>query len=243
MKVAAIIPARLASTRLYQKPLTRVMGKELILHVYDQVKSIMGIDRVIIATDDSRIVNVAQKHLAEVFLTDINHISGTDRIAEVVRKQQINGVIINIQGDEPLVNEDLIRPIVEAFKNNGTSIASVCKQIHTADEIQNPNVVKVVKDIHNNALYFSRSAIPYKRDGDETDYFKHIGIYAFRAEVLLNLVKLPPSKLELSEKLEQLRWLENGYKIQMLETDQTMIGIDTPEDVLMLEEYLRGRDL
>lgn len=238
MKVTAIIPARLASTRLHHKPLTPILGKALVLHVYDQVAAIPSIDRVIIATDDQQIIKVAEQHGAEVFLTDINHISGTDRIAEIVALKQIKGIIINIQGDEPLVNQEIIQPIIEAFIHKGISIASVCQQLHTEEDIHSPNIVKVVRDIHNNALYFSRYPIPYVRDGDTPDYYKHIGIYAFRAEVLLNLVKLKPSKLELSEKLEQLRWLENGYRVHMLTTDHEMLGVDTSEDVKKLEEYL-----
>lgn len=238
MKVTAIIPARLASTRLPNKPLTLINGKTLIMHVYDRVKEIETIDRVIIATDDRSILKVAQDAHAEAILTNINHQSGTDRIAEVANLLQLEGVILNIQGDEPLVSSDLINPIISAFEETQVDIVSVCRVLTNTQEINNFNVVKVVKTASNKALYFSRYSVPFNRDDVDTVQYKHIGIYAFRSHVLQEIVKLPVSMLENSEKLEQLRWLENDYSIKMIETDQETIGIDTPEDVLKYQVYL-----
>ena len=240
MKVTAIIPARLASTRLPNKPLTVIEGKTLIMHVYDRVRQIKSITRVIIATDDQSIIKVAEQAGAEAILTNINHISGTDRIAEVAAALDLEGIIINVQGDEPLVSDTVIDPLIQAFDDSQVDIASVCIKLDNAEDITNPNVVKVVKSRSNKALYFSRHTIPYNRNQAVAEYHKHIGIYAFRSDVLHAVVQLSPSMLEQSEKLEQLRWLENDFQIKMIETDHETIGIDTPEDVSTFEAYLRN---
>ncbi len=235
MKIVGVIPARYASTRLANKLLLILEGKTILERTYDQARKATRLDRVVIATDDERIYQVAKDFGAEVYMTSAEHQSGTDRIAELTRIHKDWQIIINIQADEPFINPDDIDRTVEPFIHNPlTQIVSLYHEITDPDEINNPNNVKVVTNINGEALYFSRAAIPYHRDADgtsETDsYKKHIGLYAYRREVLLTLSKLPQIDLEKIEKLEQLRALANGYKITMLKTNSQPIGIDTEAD-------------
>lgn len=243
MKVAAIIPARYASTRFPGKALVNIAGKPMVQHVYERVKA-AGIEEVIIATDDERVEKRAAQ-FAKVMMTGAHHESGTERCAEVLEKMDDQpDIVINVQGDEPYVAAEHLEAIISCFKNERTAIASLVKKIERQEELFNPNIPKVALNQQKQALYFSRSTIPYlrniKEDNwlQEQDYYKHIGLYAYRAEVLREIVKLPPGQLEMAERLEQLRWLENGYVIQMAETTVENVAIDTPADLERLLSLL-----
>jgi 3-deoxy-manno-octulosonate cytidylyltransferase (CMP-KDO synthetase) len=236
-KVVAVIPARYASTRYPGKPLVDLGGKPMIQRTYEQVALVQGWDRIIIATDDARIVQAANSFGAEVMLTSSAHLSGTDRCAEVLSVLENDmDYIVNIQGDEPFIEPQQLIEITHAMDSNAP-ILTLVKQITTIDTLFNPNSPKVVLDNKNQALYFSRHAIPYMRGLPQEDwlahhrYFKHIGLYAYRADILAAISQLPVSNLETSEALEQLRWLQNGFQIQAVETQFETIGIDTPEDL------------
>ena len=231
MHITAIIPARYASTRLPGKPLIKISGKTLIQHVFEAVVNTNLFHRIIIATDNIDIYNHAIKINAETIMTSERHLSGTDRIEEAARNINTD-LIINVQGDEPFITKEPLINLIEVFKDNNITTASLMT-FGNKNEINNPNIVKVVCDNNSNALYFSRSVIPFNRDSvDEAVFYRHIGVYAYRPEILKMFVKLPTGKLENLEKLEQLRLLENGYKIRMVLTDYKGIGIDTPEDLL-----------
>ncbi len=246
MKFIAIIPARYASTRFPGKPLADMNGKPMIQRVYEQVKKC--VDKVFVATDDERICNAVTSFGGNVVMTSANHKSGTDRCAEAYNA--IGGgedVVINIQGDEPFIAPSQIEAIMECFTDNSVQIATLVKPFTENDGIDalmNPNSPKVVLGVDNQALYFSRSVIPFVRGVDMNDwlksrtFYKHIGMYAYRAEVLLEITKLPQSELEKTESLEQLRWLENGYKIKAGVTTQETIGIDTPDDMQKALEFM-----
>ena len=236
-KVAAIIPARFASTRFPGKPLVDLGGKPMIQRTYERVKAVKGFDRIIIATDDQRIFDAAQGFNAEVMMTSSEHLTGTDRCAEVLsRLGETVDYVVNIQGDEPYIEPQQLIEITNAMDSNAP-ILTLVKQITTIDTLFNPNCPKVVLDNNNQALYFSRHAIPYMRGLPQEDwlthhrYFKHIGLYAYRTDILMSISQLPASDLETSEALEQLRWLQNGFPIQAVETQFETIGIDSPEDL------------
>ena len=235
MKAVAVIPARYGSSRFPGKPLVLLRGKPIIQHVYEQVKQSNLFEMVVIATDDVRIVDAVAKFKASVIMTSPDHQSGTDRCAEACDNLPIDfDIVVNIQGDEPFISAEPLTNLLATFNNPDTQISSLMHPIE--QDIDNPNSVKVVCDLLGNALYFSRSAIPYNRDGIDVTYFKHVGVYAFRKEALKKFVNLPPSKLEKTEKLEQLRLLENGFKIRMVKTQYRGIGIDTPEDLKKAEK-------
>jgi 3-deoxy-manno-octulosonate cytidylyltransferase (CMP-KDO synthetase) len=239
MEFIAIIPARYASTRFPGKPLADMNGKPMIQRVYEQVKKC--VDKVYVATDDERIFNAVTSFGGNAVMTSENHKSGTDRCAEAYSKIG-NGedVVINIQGDEPFILPEQITSIMECFSDDSIQIATLVKPFSESDGIDallNPNSPKVVLGVENQALYFSRSIVPYVRGCDnkewlkENTFYKHIGMYAYRAETLAEITKLPQSSLEKAESLEQLRWLQNGYKIKVGITTQETIGIDTPDDM------------
>lgn len=238
MRVLGIIPARFASSRFPGKPLVDIKGKPMIQRVYEQVKKVKGIEKVIIATDDERILNVVQDFGGEAMLTSDKHHSGTDRCAEVVKR--INDhfdVAINIQGDEPFIHPDQILQVINCFEERGTQISTLIKEIRTYEDLLSPNVVKAVITEQRKALYFSRNPIPYCRDLEVEEcmtkhtFYKHIGIYAYKPEVLLQISRLSHSGLEKCESLEQLRWLENGYSILTAITGFESKAVDTPEDL------------
>ena len=239
LRFVAIIPARYASTRFPGKPLVDIGGKTMIQRVYDQVSKVL--DDVYVATDDQRIFDNVRSFGGKVIMTSDAHRSGTDRCYEAFTKlDDWFDVVINVQGDEPFIQPEQIEALKNCFADDETQIATLVKKITDKDGVEvlfNPNSPKVVIDKQNNALYFSRSPIPYKRGSDEKnwmaehDYYKHVGVYAYRSEVLSQIVQMPPSKLELAESLEQLRWLENGLKIKAGFTDVETVGIDTPEDL------------
>ncbi len=245
MKILGIIPARYSSTRFPGKPLVIIDDKPMIEHVWNGVKNTGLVDRVVVATDDKRILDTVTAFGGEAIMTSKNHKSGTDRCGEAIQKigEDIENydVIINIQGDEPKVAAEHIKLVVEAFNEPDTEIATLKKKITSLAELNSTNTVKVVCDLKGKALYFSRQPIPYLRGIAKelwmrrNKYYKHIGIYAFRREVLQQIVKLPQTQLEKCESLEQLRWLENGHNIVVRETTKESVAIDMPEDLLKLK--------
>ena len=244
MKFIGIIPARYASSRFPGKPLAMLGGKTVIQRVYEQVAAVL--EHVCVATDDERILNSVTAFGGQAVMTSPHHKSGTDRIAEAVEK--IGGdydVIINIQGDEPFIQSSQIKTLCRCFDDSDTQIATLGKPFSTIDAVQNVNSPKIVLDNKGYAMYFSRAVIPFIRGVDQTGwlaqypFLKHIGIYAYRASVLTEITQLPQSSLELAESLEQLRWLQNGYKIKVGLTEVETIGIDTPADLQRAEDFLR----
>lgn len=256
--VIAIIPARLASTRLANKLLLEIDGKPLILHTLAQAKKSKHIHRVIVATDSEEISNVVNESGNEAVLTGANHQSGSDRIAEVAETLPENSIVVNVQGDEPMISPDTIDWAIEAILNDeNADISTTCEKIKNAEDVLNPNIVKVVTDENDYAIYFSRSPIPFPRDAvnkygsiedaliNENElislYRKHTGLYVYRREYLLKFTKLAQTKLEKTEMLEQLRALENGAKIKVVETTESSIGVDTQEDLENVRFILENR--
>ena len=236
-EVWAVIPARYASTRFPRKMLADIKGKPLIQRVWEAVSSARKIKKVIIATDHEEIYKVACGFGAEVRMTDPELPSGTDRVAAVTRDSKAEW-IINVQGDEPLMRGGVLDEFVAGLQ--GFEMATLARKISNPEDVNNPNVVKVVTDFKGRALYFSRAAIPCRRDAGDSvpvEYWQHLGIYAYRSGVLQALVKLPPAPLELAEKLEQLRALQNGIAIQVLPTSLETVGVDTPEDLQRVLQY------
>ena len=239
MKILCVIPARYASTRLPGKPLADIVGKPMIQHVYERSAQATIPQQVVVATDDEKVFQAVQQFGGKVVMTSSEHQTGTDRLAEVASKYAEVDVIINVQGDEPLIDPKLIDELAQEFLNDtALQMASVMSIMDTED-YQNPNAVKVVTDINNNALYFSRSLLPYPRVAGKANVYKHIGIYAYKKDFLLKFAKLEPTPLEQSESLEQLRALENGYKIKMIKTKAKFIGVDSIEDLQTVNELLR----
>ncbi len=243
MKFMAIIPARYASTRFPGKPLAVLGGKTVIQRVYEQVSSLL--DEVYVATDDERIFQAVESFGGRAVMTRTDHKSGTDRIEEVAEKIGSDAdVIINVQGDEPFIQPSQIETLMHLFDAPETQIGTLGKRFETIEGVENPNSPKIVTDNRGFALYFSRSPIPYVRGIDRNlwleayPFLKHLGIYAYRREVLREVTQLPQGRLEKAESLEQLRWLENGYRIRVGLTDVETVGIDTPEDLQRAEEFL-----
>ena len=236
--VFGIIPARYASSRFPGKPLAEINGKPMIQCVYERVQS-SEVHDLAVATDDERIANCVCGFGGKVVMTSPDHASGTDRCGEAAKSMcpTDNDVVINIQGDEPLISPKEIHLLASAFEDRNVQIATLVNPFQDRKILANPNVVKVVKAKNGNVLYFSRLPIPYLRENatPPKNYYRHIGIYAYRYGVLKKIVQLPTSELENSEKLEQLRWLENGYTIRALECDYQGIGVDTPEDLKNVE--------
>ncbi len=241
-----IIPARYASTRFPGKPLIDIQGKTMIQRVYEQCIKSKSLDYCYVATDDQRIFNHVQALGAKVVMTREKHPSGTDRcneavdIVEEIEKTSVD-ICVNIQGDEPFIHPEQIDLIIRCFQNPSTEIATLVKKQKADDSLQDPNSIKVVMNKQEKALYFSRFPIPYYRNQkqiEETEayYYKHIGMYAYRKEILKAIAKLPPSHLEKAESLEQLRWLENGYNIQLALTEYESISIDCKEDLEKIKE-------
>ena len=248
MRVLAVIPARYASTRFPGKPLALLGGKPMIEWVWERVASLTTLSKAVIATDDGRIAKAVTAFDGKAMLTSGSHRSGTDRCGEVLKRLEAIGeeydVVLNVQGDEPFVKREQLDSLIACFANSDTQIATLKTTITESEELLSPNNVKVVCDLQDRALYFSRQPIPYLRGVSMEEwlqnhnYYKHVGIYAFRANTLKELVRLPQSPLELGESLEQLRWLENGYSIRVCQTEAGNMGIDTPEDLATAEQYL-----
>nr|WP_297012505.1 3-deoxy-manno-octulosonate cytidylyltransferase [Prevotella sp.] len=244
MKFIGIIPARYASTRFPGKPLALLGGKPVIQHVYEKVAAVL--EAAYVATDDERIYDVVKSFGGQVVMTRTDHKSGTDRIEEAIEK--IGGewdVVVNVQGDEPFVAKSQLDTICHCFDDPTTQIATLGKPFESMEAVQNPNSPKIVVDNMGFAMYFSRSVIPYVRGKEMSSwlthypFLKHLGIYAYRKDVLRQVTQLPQSSLEIAESLEQLRWLQNGFKIKVGTTDVETVGIDTPQDLERAEEFLK----
>jgi len=238
MNIIGIIPARYNSTRLPGKPLKDICGKPMIQHVYENALKSELLSRVIVATDDKRIVEAVTGFNGEVMMTSANHKSGSDRIAEVAQNIDCD-IVVNIQGDEPLIMPEIIDEIANELVVDQTVIMSTGSyQIQEEELLNNPNVVKVVTDINSDALYFSRSLIPYPRNNDKIDVYEHIGVYVYRKDFLMRYITLNDTPLSTTESLEQLKVIENGYKIRVVKTkfNYDALSVDTQED---LEEVIR----
>ena len=249
MKIVGIIPARYNSTRFPGKPLAMIKGKTMIQRVCEQAwKS--KLDAVVVATDDMRIAEEVLSFGGQYVLTDPKHPSGTDRCREALDMLEIPyDAVVNIQGDEPFIDPNEINQVIDLISQEGISLASLAKRIVDEDELFSPNTVKVVMDKKGNALYFSRNPIPFMRNFDHNRwlargcFYKHIGIYAYKAETLHQIAKMQPTSLELSESLEQLRWLENGLAIRMGITNSENVSIDKPDDILKAEQFAKNHNL
>ena len=246
MKFIGIIPARYASTRFPGKPLALLGGKPVIQHVYEKVAAVL--EAAYVATDDERIYDIVKSFSGQVVMTRTDHKSGTDRIEEAIEK--IGGewdVVVNVQGDEPFVAKSQLDTICHCFDDPTTQIATLGKPFESMEAVQNPNSPKIVVDNMGFAMYFSRSVIPYVRGKEKSSwlthypFLKHLGIYAYRKDVLRQVTQLPQSSLEIAESLEQLRWLQNGFKIKVGTTDVETVGIDTPQDLERAEEFLKAQ--
>ena len=241
MKILCVIPARYASTRLPGKPLKDVAGKPMICRVYDRAAQAKTLSGVVVATDDERILQAVEAHGGRAMMTARNHPTGTDRLAEVAAAYPDVDLIINVQGDEPLIEPSLIDELGRAFADDaGLKMATVMTPMEDEAERKNPNNVKVVTDKAGYALYFSRSLLPYPRNDTGAPVYKHIGIYAYRRDFLLAYAKMAPTPLERAESLEQLRALENGYKIRCIATNARFVGVDTPEDLAKVNEIYKA---
>ena len=240
MKILCVIPARYASTRLPGKPLKDVAGKPMICRVYGRASQAKTLSGVVVATDDERILRAVEDHGGRAMMTAKDHPTGTDRLAEVAEAYPDVDLIINVQGDEPLIEPPLIDELGRAFDDDAElQMATVMTPMEDEAEQKNPNNVKVVTDKNGCALYFSRSLLPYPRNDAGTPVYKHIGIYAYRRDFLLAYAKMAPTPLERTESLEQLRALENGYKIKCIRTNARFVGVDTPEDLAKVNEIYR----
>lgn len=240
----AIIPARYASTRFPGKPLAMLGGKPVVQWVYERVAQV--IPMAFVATDDQRILETVESFGGNAIMTSADLPSGTDRVEEAMEKLGLEArVVVNIQGDEPFIKATQIETVCRLFDDADTQIATLGKPVTTIEEIENPNTPKIVTDIKGNALYFSRSVIPYVRGASRSQwplhfpYLKHVGIYAYRRDILREITRLPRTPLEKAERLEQLRWLQYGYSIRVGITNEETVGIDTPEDLKKAEAKLR----
>ena len=247
MKVVGIIPSRYASTRFPGKPLAMIKGKTMIRRVCEQAwKS--KLDAVVVATDDMRIADEVLSFGGQYVLTDPNHQSGTDRCCEALEMLDIPyDAVVNIQGDEPFINPRQINQLVDLISQKEIQIASLAKRLDDEDELFSPNTVNVVMDKECKALYFSRNPIPFMRNVareewlEKGDFYQHIGIYAYKADILCQIAAMQPTKLELTESLEQLRWLENGLHIHMAVTDSQNVSIDTPDDLVKAAQFAQNQ--
>lgn len=231
MKIGCVIPARFGSTRLPGKPLADIAGKPMIQRVYERVTNAKKPEVFIVATDDQRVYDAVQSFGGTVVMTDANHPTGTDRLAEVAQQYTDLDVIINVQGDEPMIDANLIDQLAELFEaDDALQMATVATPL-LEEEYDEPSAVKVILNKRNDAMYFSRSLIPYPRHDFVNTPLKHIGIYAYRRQFLLDYAKMEPTAAEQTESLEQLRALENGFAIRVITTDKRFVGVDTPEDL------------
>jgi 3-deoxy-manno-octulosonate cytidylyltransferase (CMP-KDO synthetase) len=242
--VLAIIPARFGSSRFRGKPLASIAGKPMIQHVVEGVRRAQLVKSILVATDDERIKQAVEAFGGQAILTRPDHRTGTDRVAEVAAHVEAE-IYVNIQGDEPLIDPGTVDAVVSAMvEDDPVQIATPCTAITQSNEIMDPNIVKVVRDFDGNGLYFSRAPIPWVRDTKTSAaprHWKHIGLYAFRRETLLEYPTLPPGELEHIEQLEQLRWLENGFRLRVVETDYDALSVDVPADIERVEKWLRDR--
>jgi 3-deoxy-manno-octulosonate cytidylyltransferase (CMP-KDO synthetase) len=245
MKIVAVIPARYASTRLPGKPLVSLGGKTMIERVWERARQASSVNDVIVATDDERIRQAVAAFGGHVTMTRSDHRCGTERVAEVAALHPEAEILINVQGDEPLIEPGAIDAAVEAIvSDDAVNVATLAVPISKPAELMDPNIVKAVLDFDGNALYFSRAPIPWVRDRGAPVHvrpLKHLGLYAFRRAALLEFATFPQGDLERIEQLEQLRWLENGYRIRVAETEYDSVSVDMPEDVTRVEALLAGK--
>lgn len=243
MKKVAIIPARYESKRFIGKPLALILGKPMIQHVYESVLNSKLFDKVAVATDDQRILNIVESFQGECVMTSKSHESGTDRVFEVVNQMSLedNDIVINVQGDEPLISNNELEKILSGFSSEKVEVVTLKTILKNIEEVLKPDNVKVVTDKKNNALYFSRSIIPNNFSEKKIKYYKHIGIYAYRFKSLKKIVNFDRTFLEISENLEQLRFLENGIKIKVLEIKTDLIGVDRSQDIQEIEKILKDK--
>jgi 3-deoxy-manno-octulosonate cytidylyltransferase (CMP-KDO synthetase) len=243
VKVVVVIPARYASTRLPGKPLVALAGKPMIQHVFDRAKQAQTVRRVIVATDDARIAEAVRGFGGQAAMTRSDHRTGTERVAEVAAREE-GDVFVNVQGDEPLIDPASIdRAVGALLEEPPAQIATVATAVRHAGDIMDPNVVKAVLDFDGNALYFSRAPIPWVRDTQSkvhVKYWKHLGLYVFQREALLEYPTLPLGELERVEQLEQLRWIENGWRIRVAEVPHDAVSVDVPEDVARVEKLMKA---
>ena len=243
-KIVIVIPARYGSTRLPGKPLVALAGQPMIQRVYERARLSQRAGRVIVATDDERIVKVVEGFGGEARMTRVDHRTGTERVAEVAA--HVDGeVFVNVQGDEPLLDPAAVDTAIDALlEEPAAAVATVATAIRTPGDIMDPNVVKAVLDFDNNALYFSRAPVPWVRDRAaklQVRHWKHLGLYVFQRDALLEYPTLPQGELEKIEQLEQLRWMENGWKIRVAEVEHDAVSVDVPEDVARVEKLLQGQ--
>lgn len=243
MKIVCVIPARYASTRLPGKPLADIAGKPMVVRTYERALLAKKPSEVIVAVDDERVLSAVQSAGGKAVMTAKNHPTGTDRLAEVAEKFPDADVIINIQGDEPLIDPQIIDALAQVFVDDESLQMATVKTPMTEEEKDKPGNVKVVTDKNEFALYFSRSLIPYPRENTGVTVYKHIGIYGYRRDFLLQYAKMQPTPLEQTESLEQLRALENGYKIKVITTDKHFVGVDTPEDLAEVNKIYQNLNL
>jgi 3-deoxy-manno-octulosonate cytidylyltransferase (CMP-KDO synthetase) len=240
-KILAVIPARYHSSRFPGKALAKVDSRTMLEHVYERVSMARYLSTAIIATDDQRIYDEARRFGARVQMTRGDHVSGTDRVAEVASAFEDAELVVNVQGDEPLIDPAAIdAAVLPLLEEPAIPMGTLKKRIEDPREVSDPNVVKVVTDRFENAIYFSRSTIPWPRDGGSITHFKHIGLYVYRRDFLLRYPGFPVGPLEQAERLEQLRALENGFKIRVVETDYESLGVDTPGDLERVRQLIRA---
>ena len=239
--IIAVIPARYESSRFPGKPLAMINNKPMIQWVYEKVKKVDEIKDVYVATDDDRIVNAVMNFGGKVIMTSKNHKSGSDRLNEAINKIADDiDIVLNIQGDEPMIKIEMIKTLISAFNDESVYMATLKKKLYSENDINNPNIAKVITDIYDNAIYFSRSTIPFNRDNiGSIGYFKHIGVYGYTKEFLVKFASLDQGNLEVIEQLEQLRAIENGYKIRVIETEHDSIGVDLPEHISKVENLIK----
>ena len=241
--VIAVIPARYESSRFPGKPLAGIAGKPMIQHVYERARQARRVSKVLVATDDERILQAVKEFGGEAVPTRRDHRTGTERIAEVALHHPA-AIYVNVQGDEPLIDPRTIEGLIEAMQSEAVDVATACAAITDPAEIIDVNINKVVMDFDGNALYFSHAPIPWVRDSKApvaAHHWKHVGIYGYRREALLEYPTMPPGELERLEQLEQLRWLENGYRIRVVETEYNPVSVDVPADVARVEGLLKAR--
>lgn len=247
-KIVAIIPSRYGSTRFPGKPLALIKGKPMIQWVYENVKKVEQVSEVYVATDDERIYNRVVGFGGNVLMTSVNHTCGTDRLAECadILKLDDEDIVLNIQGDEPTIRKEMICDLISTFDSPEVYMGTLKKKIIKEDELDNPNVVKVISDVNDYAIYFSRYSIPYVREEKnkaEIDHYKHIGAYGYKKWFLMQFSRMQKTRFEISESLEQLRVIENGYKISIKETQYETIGVDTPDQIEEAEEMVEQGEL
>lgn len=241
MKIVSIIPARYQSSRFPGKPLALISGKPMIQWVYENVSKVTQLNGVYVATDDQRIFATVESFGGKALMTSSAHTCGTDRLAECADILQLNDedIILNIQGDEPLIRPEVVMDLVNTFDSESVYIGTLKKKIEDEEELNNPNVVKVITDVNDDAIYFSRYTLPYERDGKSRTHYKHIGAYGYKKWFLMKFSEMDKTELELSESLEQLRVIENGYKIRVKETKWQTVGVDTQEQIVLVEKELK----